>query len=78
MTSLPKFSDNPLITKDTLDRFKYEIAEELGLMPKIRQVGWGDMTSRECGKIGGKIGGNMVKVMIRYAEQALNQGTPLQ
>ncbi|HHV78879.1 MAG TPA: alpha/beta-type small acid-soluble spore protein [Firmicutes bacterium] len=75
---MPKFSDNPLITKDTLDRFKYEIAEELGLMPKIRQVGWGDMTSRECGKIGGKIGGNMVKVMIRYAEQALNQGTPLQ
>ncbi len=53
------------------DRFKYEIASELGLSQNIEQKGWGDMPSRELGKIGGKIGGNMVKVMIREVEQAL-------
>jgi hypothetical protein len=52
-----------------LDRFKYEVAEDLGLADKIARVGWGDMTSRECGKVGG----NMVRRMIRYAEEQMPQ-----
>ncbi|HAG07062.1 MAG TPA: spore protein alpha/beta [Peptococcaceae bacterium] len=52
-----------------LDRFKYEVAEDLGLADKIRQVGWGDMTSRECGLVGG----NMVRRMIRYAEDKMSE-----
>jgi hypothetical protein len=54
---------------------KYEIADELGLTGKIQTVGWGDMTSRECGRIGGRIGGRlggqMVKRMIEYAEEGM-------
>jgi len=41
--------------------------------PSIRDGYWGDVPARECGKVGGKIGGNIVKVMIRHAEQALEQ-----
>ncbi|NMB26431.1 MAG: small, acid-soluble spore protein, alpha/beta type [Tissierellia bacterium] len=42
--------------KETLeDKLKYEIAEELGLMDKIDQVGWGGLTAKESGRIGGLI-----------------------
>ncbi|HHV39307.1 MAG TPA: small, acid-soluble spore protein, alpha/beta type [Tepidimicrobium sp.] len=42
--------------KETLeDRLKYEIAEELGLMDKINKVGWGGLTAKESGRIGGLI-----------------------
>lgn len=51
------------------DRFKYEIAQELGI--PLKKGYNGEMTTREAGKIGGRIGGNMVKVMIRYAEEEL-------
>lgn len=57
----------------TLDKYKYEVASELGLLPTIQQVGWADMPTRDLGRIGGKIGGpiggNMVKRMIEYAER---------
>lgn len=62
-----------LLTGQALDRFKYEVADELGLTSKIQERGWGDMPSRDCGAIGGRIGGNMVRVMVRYAEQALGE-----
>ncbi|HLR20925.1 MAG TPA: small, acid-soluble spore protein, alpha/beta type [Tissierellaceae bacterium] len=39
------------LTKD--DILKMEIAEELGLMDKIDQDGWGGLTAKESGKIGG-------------------------
>lgn len=42
--------------KETLeDRLKYEIAEELGLMDKIKEQGWGALTAKESGRIGGLI-----------------------
>lgn len=37
------------------DRLKYEIAGELGLLDKIEQYGWGELTAKETGKIGGLI-----------------------
>lgn len=37
------------------DRMKYEIAEELGLMDKVREGGWKALSSRETGRIGGMI-----------------------
>lgn len=56
-----------------LDRFKYEVAEDLGLRAKIAELGWPNMTARECGRIGGRmggrIGGQMVKRMIAFAER---------
>ena len=42
--------------KETLeDKLKYEIANELGLMDKINEVGWGGLTAKESGRIGGLI-----------------------
>lgn len=35
------------------DKLKYEIAEELGLTDKIKEVGWGGLTAKESGRIGG-------------------------
>lgn len=37
------------------DIMKYEIAEELGLLDKVREQGWKSLTSKESGKIGGII-----------------------
>jgi len=60
-----------ILPQSVLDQFKYEVAEELGLTEKIENQGWANMTSRECGHVGGRIGGSMVKAMIRRAEQSL-------
>ena len=35
------------------DLLKYEIAEELGLLDKVKQSGWKSLTAKESGKIGG-------------------------
>jgi len=35
------------------DLMKMEIAEELGLMDKIDELGWGGLTAKETGRIGG-------------------------
>ncbi|GAB6086829.1 small, acid-soluble spore protein, alpha/beta type [Alkaliphilus crotonatoxidans] len=32
---------------------KYEIAEELGLIDKLKRFGWGELTAKETGRIGG-------------------------
>ena len=37
------------------DKLKYEIAGELGLLDKIEQDGWGGLTAKETGRIGGLI-----------------------
>ncbi len=35
---------------------KMEIAEELGLLEKVEQLGWKGLTARESGRIGGIMG----------------------
>lgn len=60
-----------LLTPEALDRFKYEVAGELGLTQELQSRGWADMRTRDVGSIGGHIGGNMVRVMIRYTEEAM-------
>lgn len=35
------------------DLMKMEIAKELGLMGKVEEVGWGGLTAKETGRIGG-------------------------
>jgi small acid-soluble spore protein F (minor alpha/beta-type SASP) len=37
------------------DKWKYEIAEELGLIEKVEKLGWGGLTAKETGRIGGLI-----------------------
>ncbi|OFI07683.1 small, acid-soluble spore protein alpha [Clostridium acetireducens DSM 10703] len=49
-----------------LEQFKYEVANDIGV--KIPENGyWGNMTSKECGSVGGQ----MVKRMVEMAEQQL-------
>jgi len=55
--------------EDELDSLKQEVAEELHLDDDIRDRGWENMTTREVGKIGG----NMVKKMVQYAEEEMDK-----
>ncbi len=71
-----KLEKGSLLPDRVRNQFKYEIADELGILDDIEEKGWADMPSRQLGRIGGKIGGNMVKVMIRHAENALGNTDP--
>jgi len=51
--------------KDSLDRFKYEVASEVGV--DLKNGYNGNMSSRDAGKIGG----NMVRKMIEQAENSM-------
>ncbi|MHA7139360.1 small, acid-soluble spore protein, alpha/beta type [Rossellomorea arthrocnemi] len=50
---------------------KYEIAKEQGI-PLQRGYN-GKLTSEQAGKVGGRIGGNMVKELVRMAQENLNK-----
>lgn len=55
-----------------LNQFKYEVANELGINPEYKTGYWGNISSRECGSVGG----HMVRRMIALAEQELLRGQP--
>ncbi|MEG0742134.1 MAG: small, acid-soluble spore protein, alpha/beta type [Clostridia bacterium] len=38
------------------ERKKYELARELGLLERVKEVGWAGLTAKETGRIGGLIG----------------------
>lgn len=40
-------------TSDDVEKMKLEIAEELGLLDKVKQNGWSSLSAAESGKIGG-------------------------
>lgn len=48
--------------KEALDKFKYEVANEVGV--NLKQGYNGDLSSKDAGRIGG----NMVRKMIQQAE----------
>ena len=50
---------------DSLDRFKYEVASEVGV--NLKNGYNGNLSSRDAGKIGG----NMVKKLIEQAENQM-------
>lgn len=52
------------------DDVKFEVAQSLGVT--MREGDNGDLTTAKAGKVGGAIGGSMVKEMIRLAKQRLN------
>ena len=54
--------------KQAMDSFKMEVANSLNV--NLKQGYNGDLTAREAGSIGGE----MVKRMIAYAEQHMNNG----
>lgn len=43
------------------DRLKYEIAEELGLLEKLKEVGWAGLSAAESGRVGGLVGARKKK-----------------
>jgi small acid-soluble spore protein D (minor alpha/beta-type SASP) len=50
---------------------KYEIAKEKGI--PLKKGYNGRLTSEEAGKIGGRMGGNMVKELVKIAQENLNK-----
>ena len=40
-------------TLSKAEQLKYEIAEEIGVLDKVFEQGWGALSSKESGKIGG-------------------------
>ncbi len=47
---------NAFATLTREERMKYEIDRELGLLDRVREVGWAGLTAKETGRIGGLIG----------------------
>ena len=54
--------------QDALDRFKMEVASEIGV--NLKEGYNGDLTSAKAGSVGG----NMVKKMIKRQEEQMSQG----
>lgn len=55
--------------RQEFDKIKYEIASELGI--NLKPGYNGEIKSKDAGKVGGVIGGNMVRAMVEYAEETL-------
>jgi hypothetical protein len=53
------------------DAVKYEVAKEQGV--PLKKGYNGRLTSEQAGKVGGPIGGNMVKEMIKMAQQQMTE-----
>ncbi|WP_159881430.1 alpha/beta-type small acid-soluble spore protein [Paenibacillus puerhi] len=51
------------------ERVKYEVASSLGI--PLKPSGNGALSTEQAGKIGGQIGGTMVREMIRLAQEQL-------
>ncbi|WP_083189919.1 alpha/beta-type small acid-soluble spore protein [Orenia metallireducens] len=60
---------NPMAMQ-ALDKFKLEAATELNISNEYKSGYWGNITSRECGAVGGQ----MVKKMIQSYEDQLANG----
>ncbi len=52
---------------DSLERFKYEVASEVGV--DLKNGYYGNISAKDAGKIGG----NMVRKLIEQAEKNLNK-----
>lgn len=55
------------------DDVKYEVAKEIGV--PLKRGDNGKLTTEEAGQVGGKIGGAMVREMIRLAQEQLTRRT---
>lgn len=54
---------------DQPEQVKYEVAKTLGV--PLKEGDNGQLTTEQAGKIGGQIGGAMVREMVRIAQQQL-------
>ena len=65
MASNKNSSSNRVEARDAMDRFKMEVANELGV--NLKQGYNGDITARDAGSIGGE----MVRKMIKRQEEEM-------
>lgn len=59
------------VDRNNPDNVKYAVAEEQGI--PLEKGDNGELTSRQAGKVGGPIGGNMVKEMIQMAKEQITK-----
>lgn len=59
------------VDPDEPNRVKYEVARTLGV--PLTSGYNGNLTTEDAGKVGGQIGGRMVREMIRMAQNELNR-----
>ncbi|MBD2872055.1 alpha/beta-type small acid-soluble spore protein [Paenibacillus arenilitoris] len=57
------------VNPERVDDVKYEVAKELGI--PLKPGDNGELSTESAGHIGGKIGGSMVREMIRLAQDKL-------
>ncbi len=48
-----KITREDISKMEDVERMKYEIAEEMGLLDQVLAQGWRSLSARETGKIGG-------------------------
>ena len=65
---MPSSNSGSRTKKEALDRFKMEVASEIGV--NLKEGYNGDLTSAEAGSVGGY----MVKKMIKRQEEQMKQG----
>lgn len=53
------------------DQAKFEAAKEVGV--PLKEGYNGKLTSEEAGKVGGRLGGSMVKELVKMAQENLNR-----
>ena len=53
------------------EKAKYEIAQEVGV--PLKEGYNGQLTSEQAGKVGGRLGGSMVKELVKMAQENLNK-----
>ncbi|MGO0122678.1 small, acid-soluble spore protein, alpha/beta type [Desulfothermobacter acidiphilus] len=68
------YTKQKLLPREARVLLRDEVARELGVAEKIENNDWGEVKARDCGRVGGKIGGSIVRVMIKRAEEALSRG----
>lgn len=56
------------------DDVKFEVAKELGV--PLQAGDNGDLSTESAGRVGGRIGGSMVREMIRLAQEKLTNQEP--
>jgi small acid-soluble spore protein D (minor alpha/beta-type SASP) len=57
------------VNPDEPDKVKYEVARSVGV--PLEKGYNGNLTTESAGKVGGQIGGSMVREMIRIAQESL-------
>lgn len=61
-----------VVQAQTPEQAKFEAAEEVGV--PLKNGYNGGLTSHEAGKVGGRLGGSMVRELIKMAQENMRKG----